>query len=374
MAVILTGMLSTACSNGRKFVKPVDASAQETEIPAQETTVAGSEETQTTAAIQETVTAPQATMPPQETATAADPFLVSSGSSVVSHDEKIRYIQNAYQRTIANRGTYQQSGGRYYTAGGVLAEAAVSNGDSVLDNAMSKNGYSTYTLDYYFDDTSTQDNYPLLICAVIDGKAYEYYFWQGEFIRRVGPEGGGNTNDAPQANTFINTLRDRGLAYRGEQTAAPVQTPVKPATRAEQIAYVQNVYEDIVRNQANSYSNGFGGYYNQDGGIEKAILLNGNGSLALNEAMRKNGYSVYELEYYYDRMYVSSGEDPVLIHARIDGKEYWYYFFNGEFIRRVGPEGGGNTNDAPNVNDFIIALRDEGASLRTRYPSTGCGA
>ena len=133
-----------------------------------------------------------------------------------AQEERIRHIAEVYDRTIQDQGNYRQEGGRYYTAGGVLAKAVVSNGDPVLDEVMRKSGYKTYALEYFYEDWPQGDGYPIYIYAVIDENVYRYYFCQGEFIRRIGPEGGGNTNDAPKMNAFIQTLRDEGAAYRGQ--------------------------------------------------------------------------------------------------------------------------------------------------------------
>ncbi|NBH71631.1 hypothetical protein D3Z51_06265 [Clostridiaceae bacterium] len=126
----------------------------------------------------------------------------------VSQDEKIQHIRNIYNRTVGNQGSYYQFGGCYYTAEGVLTKAVASNGNIALDETMHKNGYTTYSLEYYYEDWADGDRYPVFIYAVIDKKEYRYYFCEGEFIRRIGPEGGGNRNDTPQLNSFIQTLHD----------------------------------------------------------------------------------------------------------------------------------------------------------------------
>lgn len=132
----------------------------------------------------------------------------ASANTVGLQDDRIQDIRDIYNRTVNSQDSYYQSGGCYYTAGGVLAKAVVSNGTAVLDEAMRKNGYTSYSLEYYYEDWAGGDGYPIFIYAVIDKKEYRYYFFQGEFIRRVGPEGGGNRNDAPKTNSFIETLRD----------------------------------------------------------------------------------------------------------------------------------------------------------------------
>ncbi len=262
----------------------------------------------------------------------------------VSQDEKIQHIRNIYNRTVGNQGSYRQSGGCYYTAEGVLAKAVASNGNTALDETMHKNGYTTYSLEYYYEDWADGDRYPVFIYAVIDKKEYRYYFCEGEFIRRVGPEGGGNTNDSPEMNTFIQTLRDVGAYYRNG-TMAPVAAETEAAradwSRADKIAYIDSVY------------NGGGSH------TQKIVLSTGNP--VLDEAMKKNGYSDYLLECYYDESIgTGSGCDTaMLIHAWIDGKQYWYYFYNDEYICRIGPEGGGNRNDTPQLNSFIQTLHDE---------------
>ena len=131
-----------------------------------------------------------------------------------AQEERILHIAEVYDRTIQDQENYRQEGGRYYTAGGVLAKAVVSNGDPVLDEAMRKSGYKTYTLEYFYEDWPQGDSYPIYIYAVIDENVYRYYFCQGAFIRRIGPEGGGDTNDAPKMNDLIQTLLDQGAAYR----------------------------------------------------------------------------------------------------------------------------------------------------------------
>lgn len=299
----------------------------------------------------------------------ASPAVIKSSTD---QNDKIQHIRDIYYRTVRDQDSYRQSGGKYYTAEGMLAKAAVSNGNAVLDEAMRKNGYSAYSLEYYYEDWQGGDKYPVFIYAVIDKKEYRYYFCQGDFIRRVGPEGGGNTNDSPKMNAFIKTLRDVGASYRDEAMAAvsagasASAGSVKAGTgtnwsQEDKVAYIDGIYERITK-YSEIYPPSDGGWiYGGDNLVWKAVLSKG--FPILDEAMKKNGYTEYTLECYYDMEY-NAGNTAMLVHAWINGKEYWYYFFNNEFIRRIGPEGGGNCNDTPKINSFIETLRDECAKHR----------
>ncbi|MCC8026256.1 MAG: hypothetical protein LIP16_13295, partial [Clostridium sp.] len=142
--------------------------------------------------------------------TEAVPTTVYAGEGA-SQSEKIQYIRDAYNRIVANLGACRQDGGNYYDGNGMLVKKAVSNGNTVIDSAMRSNGYAAYSLEYYYDDQYPSP-YPIFIFAVIDGKEYRYYFNNGNFIRRVGPEG--SVNDSPEMNSFITTLRDEGYSDR----------------------------------------------------------------------------------------------------------------------------------------------------------------
>lgn len=303
-------------------------------------------------------------------------FPVQSASPTVlkssaSQNDKIQHIQDIYNRIVREQSSYRQSEGHYYTAEGVLVKAAVTNGNTVLDKTMQKNGYTAYSLEYYYEDWIGGDNYPIFIYAVIDKKEYGYYFCQGEFIRRVGPEGGGNTNDSPIMNTFVKTLRDEGKSYRDEaMKAVPTTTETTNAgtdgnwSHADKVAYIDGIYERITGYPSLYPPTDNGWVYGGNNRVWKAVLSNG--YLILDDVMKKNGYTEYTLECYYDMEEdtVNKNNTAMLVHAWINGKEYWYYFFNDEFIRRIGPERGGNCNDTPKMNDFIETLRDECAKHR----------
>lgn len=149
-----------------------------------------------------------------ETTLAMTETTVDETLPALSQEEKIQHIRDMYGRIIQEQDGYRKENGKYYGADGVLMKAEVSNGNAVLDKVMKQNGYSVYGVDYYYDDLSSGDNYPIFIYMVIDGREYRYYFYYGEFIRRVGPEGGGNTNDSPNMNQFVRTLRNEGASYR----------------------------------------------------------------------------------------------------------------------------------------------------------------
>ena len=305
---------------------------------------------------------PETAVPPE---TAAPPVAAIPAGEGASQAEKIQHIRDVYGRTVQNQDSYRQSGGKYYMADGTLAKAVTSNGNPVLDEAMEKNGYSAYGVEYYYEDQPGVDPYPIFIYAVIDKKEYRYYFCRGEFIRRVGPEGGGNTNDSPEMNSFIQALRDEGASYRqgapfyGPGTATP---PAGQLSHADKIAYIQGVYQRIEQDLSPYRREGYH-YYNDN--YAQRIMVSTREHIALDNVMEKNGYTAYTLTYYYDHKGYSEyfAGNPVLIHGTIDGKEYWYYFYGGELIRRVGPEGGGNTNDTPTSNAFIEAIYNEGAYM-----------
>lgn len=173
---------------------------------------------QTAAMPTESPTIPQTAVMPTESPTipqtaampTAAPAAAASGGG--AHNDRIEHIRDVYYRTVENQSGYRQEGGKYYNGNGLLVKAVVSNGNAVIDSAMRSNGYTTYSLEYYYDDTSYAESNPIFIFAVIDGKEYRYYFNNGNFIRRVGPEG--SINDNPEINSFITALLDEGRAYR----------------------------------------------------------------------------------------------------------------------------------------------------------------
>lgn len=148
------------------------------------------------------------TMTAQEPETSAIP---AEPQENLSQDEKIAYIREVYNRTYQNQGSYQAIDGKYYQDG-LLVKAEVGSGNPVLDEVMKKNSYSAYSLQYYYDDQSSFDSYPIFIFAVIDDKEYRYYFYHGSFIRRIGPDG--SVNDNPEANSFIEEILNEGKSYR----------------------------------------------------------------------------------------------------------------------------------------------------------------
>lgn len=144
----------------------------------------------------------------QEPETTSAPISVNEN---LTQNEKIEYIREVYKRTYENQETYEILNGKYYKDD-LLVLAKVSNGNTVLDEVMQNNGYTTYSLEYYYDDQSSENPYPIFIFAMIDGKEYRYYFRNSNYIRRVGPEG--SVNDSPEENSFITALKDEGASYR----------------------------------------------------------------------------------------------------------------------------------------------------------------
>lgn len=373
-------LLTAACGGKEKSEKEAAmASAEMTEgLKNEKESEEQREETENSGSDAETANAdiPAApSMPPTTPAPVGEIPLPSAETApknadpAASQAEKIQHIRDVYGRTVQNQDGYRQSGGKYYTADGTLAKAVTSNGNPVLDEAMRKNGYSVYGVEYYYEDQPGGDNYPIFIYAIIDKKEYRYYFCYGQFIRRVGPEGGGNTNDSPEMNSFIQTLRDEGASYRlGASSLTPAPQLRQSLSHEEKIAYIQGIYERTER-ELSAYDSD-GRYYYSDNYAQRITVSTG-GNFTLDEVMRKNGYSTYTLTYYYDHQ--GSGEyyagNPVLVHGYIDGKEYWYYFYDDEFIRRVGPEGGGNTNDSPTSNSFIETIKSEGGYLGVVCPA-----
>lgn len=227
LGVFLLTILLTACSNIEKQPKDITTVSQTRESESkrdnikedkseedeikEETEGVEQEETEISQELEVQVAISDFSRQ-QESQTSSSVPVVEQAAA--SQDDKIQHIRDIYNYTVKNQENYQQFEGYYYTAAGVLAKAVVSNGNTVLDEVMHKNGYSTYSLEYYYEDWPGGDSYPIFIYAVIDKKEYRYYFCQGEFIRRVGPEGGGNTNDAPKMNSFIATLRDEGMRFR----------------------------------------------------------------------------------------------------------------------------------------------------------------
>ncbi|MDO5418208.1 MAG: zinc ribbon domain-containing protein [Lachnospiraceae bacterium] len=180
----------------------VPARTLPTEVPTLPRTAA-----ETTAPAREAAaetTAPASTLAAETTAAMPTP--------AAFQEDGIAYIRQVYNRTVQNQDHYQQTEGRYYTPEGRLVKAVVVNGNPTIDEAMRKNGYSDYRLEYYYDDLSDEEKNPVFLFAVIDGKEYRYYFEQGAFIRRIGPEG--SVNDHPDMNSFITALRDEGASYR----------------------------------------------------------------------------------------------------------------------------------------------------------------
>lgn len=86
------------------------------------------------------------------------------------------------------------------------------------------------------------------------------------------------------------------------------------------------------------------------------------------ELMQANGYSKYRVEMYFDNPHVTASDGgsavvnaagPNFIYAVIDGKEYRYYFADGSFVRRIGPDG--VVQNYPEINDFVYDLYAAGS-------------
>lgn len=127
--------------------------------------------------------------------------------------DELDVIRQVYEAT--QRGSYTQNGGRWYR-GPVLVKAVAGRGSSsVIDGAMKKAGYTSYSLEYYYmnpDVASDLNGYSglVFVYAVIDGREYRYYFDGYEhLIRRIGPDG---TQDYPEINWFIRDIYDAGAA------------------------------------------------------------------------------------------------------------------------------------------------------------------
>ncbi len=65
----------------------------------------------------------------------ASPTTIQSSTT---QSDKIQHIRDIYYRIVGNQNSYQQFGGRYYTAGGVLVKEVISNGNAVLDEIVRK--------------------------------------------------------------------------------------------------------------------------------------------------------------------------------------------------------------------------------------------
>ena len=85
--------------------------------------------------------------------------------------------------------------------------------------------------------------------------------------------------------------------------------------------------------------------------------------------MKKYGYKTYALSYYYDNpdFNMDSYSDGLtLLDLTVEGKNYCYYFYNNNLIRRVAPEG---TSDNIKTNDFLSELYRIGFEFRWNFNS-----
>ncbi len=110
--------------------------------------------------------------------------------------------------------------------------------------------------------------------------------------------------------------------------------------------------------------------WQEDGGYIDRLIKTGLGTgndSELDSLMEKYGYIVYQILFYYDNE--ASGMDaisdgPIKIVADIDGRNYQYYFFFNNLIRRVAPEA---TTDNPETNEFLQELYRIGFEKRWDY-------
>ncbi len=92
------------------------------------------------------------------------------------------------------------------------------------------------------------------------------------------------------------------------------------------------------------------------------------GDPKIDELMKMNGYSDYSLECFYDNQdysdeSISGGAN--LIIANIDGREYKYYFYKNNLIRRISPEG--IASDNIDTNAFLAGLYEMSFEYRWKF-------
>lgn len=142
-------------------------------------------------------------------------------STKVDVESTVQIIRGMYNKT--NSGGYGSKDNQWMrplTDGGDVVKAVVSNGDATLDRVMKENGYSNYTIQYYYDnpDYSSQvvSGYdgPNFAFVVIDGKEYRYYFCGNSMIRRIGPDGAAVDN--PKTNQFMDKIYKVGCRNQND--------------------------------------------------------------------------------------------------------------------------------------------------------------
>ena len=166
---------------------------------------------------------------------ASEPVTVAMPVSV---SEAVALIQAIYKQT--NSGNYNREGNLLYRVNSVGAKEplkmTVSTGNGPLDGLMKQYGYSSYSLEYYYDnhdavaESLSDSGYPVFLYAIINGKEYRYYYCQGSLIRRISPEGA--VTDNPETNGFLN-----GLYLAGYITLDVVTNTAQPTATTLSQAY-----------------------------------------------------------------------------------------------------------------------------------------
>lgn len=178
----------------------------------------------------------------------------------VSVGEAVALIQAIYTQT--NSGNYNREGNLLYrvnSAGGKEPlKMTVSTGNEPLDELMKQYGYSSYSLEYYYDnhdavaESISDSGYPVFLYAIINGKEYRYYYCRGSLIRRISPEG--IVTDNPKTNGFL-----KGLYLEGYISADVVTSTAQPV-----VTTLSQAYNSCLNVENNIYANEsvYGGHVN----------------------------------------------------------------------------------------------------------------
>ena len=99
--------------------------------------------------------------------------------------------------------------------GARIVETYLSAGNPLMDEVMHREGYTDYHLTYYYPrqvwiPAGEEQNAPVLADLWIGNDEYQYFFLNGELVRRDGPDG---ESLNPETNRFMNSVYKLGCYY-----------------------------------------------------------------------------------------------------------------------------------------------------------------
>ena len=99
--------------------------------------------------------------------------------------------------------------------GARIIDTYIATGNRLMDEVMKKEGYTDYSMDYYYLRTAwipagEEMNVPVCVDMNIGGKKYRYCFLENELVYREGPDG---ESLNPETNRFMQSIYQLGCYY-----------------------------------------------------------------------------------------------------------------------------------------------------------------